>query len=103
MPSSDLPRIKMPGGSDKIVHFFIHFVLVIIWQLYFFREGKNRLGRHSLIILLLASLLYGIIIEIMQGQLTVTRTPDLIDVIANFGGAVLGVLVFQKLKSFLTS
>jgi len=102
MPSTDLPRVKLPGGSDKWVHLLIHFVLVGFWMLYLFRQNNNRLlWKHSVTVLLV-SLLYGIIIEILQGCLTASRTPDFFDVIANFSGALVGVFVFQKVKHFFT-
>jgi VanZ family protein len=50
------------------------------------------------VFILAASLLYGIIIELLQGYLTVSRRPDLFDVLANFGGALIGVFIFQKIK-----
>lgn len=100
MPSSDLPHVKLPGGSDKIVHFLIHFGLIMLWQLYLFRKTKDKLFTKQILLLLVAALSYGIIIELLQGSLTVSRTPDIFDVLANFGGALVAVLVFQKVKHF---
>lgn len=103
MPPPDLPRLKLPGGSDKIVHLLIHFLLVVFWQLFLFRRNNNRLRLKQVVFVLAGSLLYGIIIELLQGYLTVSRRPDFFDVLANFGGALLGVLFFQKVKHLFTS
>lgn len=98
LPSSGLPRVSLPSGSDKIVHFLIHFGLIMLWQFYLFKNTKNRLLQKQIILLLVSALVYGIIIEFLQGALTVSRTADLYDVMANFSGALLAIFVFQKVK-----
>lgn len=102
MPPSDLPKVNLPGGSDKIVHLLIHFLLVGLWQFYLFRKNNSRLLLKQVVFILAGSLLYGIIIELLQGYLTVSRRPDFFDVLANFGGALIGVLFFKKVKHLLT-
>jgi len=102
MPTSDLPSVDLPKGVDKSVHFLIHFVLVILWQLYWFQRNSKRFLWRNGVIVLIGSFLYGTIIEILQGYLTVSRTADLFDILANFFGALVGVLVFQKVKHFIT-
>ncbi len=100
MPTRDLPRVSLPGGADKMVHFLIHFVLVFLWQLYVLRRNHNKLlWKHGFVVLL-GSLFYGIVIEILQGYLTLQRKPDAYDVIANLVGALAGVFLFQKVKRF---
>src|SRR5690606_12594526 len=102
MPTSDLPSVDLPKGVDKSVHFLIHFVLVMLWQLYWFQRNSKRFLWRNGVIVLIGSFLYGTIIEILQGYLTVSRTADLFDILANFFGALVGVLVFQKVKHFIT-
>lgn len=102
MPSSDLPRVNLHGGADKSAHFLIHFILVFLWQLYFFSLYDYRFLWRNASMVLFGSILYGIIIELLQGQLTDSRTPDFYDVLANFGGAVVSIFVFQRLKHYFT-
>lgn len=102
MPSSDLPRVKLPSGSDKIVHLLIHFLLVLVWQFYLFFRNSSRLAWKQAIIILAGSLFYGILIELLQGYFTDSRTPDILDVLANFSGALIGIFLFQKVKYFFT-
>lgn len=102
MPSSDLPRVNLHGGTDKAAHFLIHFIFVFLWQLYFFRRYNNRFLWRNAFFVLAGSVLYGIIIEVLQGQLTDSRTPDFYDVLANFGGAVLAVFLFYRVKNSLS-
>ena len=101
MPTSDIPDLSLPGLTDKVIHFFIHFFLVIVWQLFLFRRNDNHLSWKTGVLILAISLLYGIIVEILQPYLTISRTADLYDIVANFCGALVGVLLFQKAKRFL--
>ncbi len=50
------------------------------------------------LILLFSILLYGIIIEILQGLFTASRNADILDVAANFGGSLLGIFFFRSIK-----
>lgn len=100
LPPNDLPRVSLPSGSDKFVHLLIHAGLVGIWLLYFLRRKNTKYGWHQVIIVLIGSLVFGIVIEVLQEYLTVSRTADFFDVIANFGGALIGVLIFQRVKHF---
>lgn len=97
IPTSDLPSIKV-SGTDKAVHAIIFFVLLMIWQLYVFRYRDNQLLWKDILWLLSGSLFFGIIIEVLQGALTASRTADPYDVLADFVGSVLAVYIFQKLK-----
>ena len=48
--------------------------------------------------MLLLSVVYGIIIELIQGEFTVTRKADGFDVLANFFGAAVSVMVMISYK-----
>ena len=102
MPTSGLPRVSFPGGADKPIHLLSHFILVTLWQVYWFRRNNYQLNGKQGAVLLAGSLLYGIIIEIMQACFTEGRTADLFDVIANFSGALLAVFLFSKIKYLFT-
>ena len=52
-------------------------------------------------ILLLSILLYGIIIEIFQGLFTVSRSADILDVVSNLLGSLLGIFFFKIVKQKL--
>lgn len=84
---------KMPSVSlqsaDKYVHCIFHFVFTVLWYLHFRRINN---GKWLLLKAFLCSLLYGGLIEIMQGLFTLTRKADLNDVAANSFGATLAVI-----------
>ncbi len=68
---------------------------------YFFARNEHPLNGKELIILLFSILLYGIIIEILQGLLTASRTADIFDVAANLIGTLFGIFFFKSIKKHL--
>ena len=86
-----LPGVKIEG-LDKIVHAFLHFVFVMLWCRHFRIAGHLRESR-LLGKALSFSIIYGCLIEIAQEYFTTTRQADLKDVLANFTGAALAVLL----------
>ena len=86
-----LPGSKIPN-ADKYVHATFHFVFVMLWSQYYRTSGllrEQRLLGKSIGL----SIIYGCLIEIAQGLFTTTRQADLKDVLANFAGAMLAVLL----------
>lgn len=82
-----LPKL---GSSfdDKIFHALAYAMLFLLW--YF---TLNRLRIANLIfITALFSIIYGIILEVLQGQLTIVRSLDILDVLANCIGVTIALL-----------
>ncbi|MCM4162698.1 hypothetical protein DHC50_03745 [Arenibacter sp. A80] len=85
IPCIDVPHL------DKLVHFSFYFVFTVLGCLSF-REIDRRKEPFKKIGVKLFSLaiVYGIIIEVLQGEATIDRDPDLLDVLANSLGALFG-------------
>lgn len=64
-------------------------------------KNEGTLNVQWVLILLVSMLLYGIIIEILQDLLTVSRKADILDVTANLIGSLLGTLFFKNIKKYL--
>lgn len=93
---NDLPSLKV-SGVDKYVHFTFHFTFTLLWGLYLgLRFGKIQ--RTRLVYIVLISLGYGILIEILQEAFTQTRHADVMDVLANLTGAITAFLVLILFK-----
>ena len=90
-PLPDLPEIDVPM-ADKWAHFLVFAVLFFLWAQAL--SIKNQISRLSLKIVF-ALLFYGIIIEVIQEHWSVTRTGDVIDVLANCIGILLGLIAFN--------
>ena len=91
----EMPKVDLPG-NDKTIHFLFYFVLTLLWYVALERKYKNRLLKFLIVG---ASIIYGIIIEILQGVLTQNRQADVYDALANSAGAFLALLVIFWLNS----
>lgn len=87
----DTGTVNIPY-ADKITHFTFYLIFAVLGCM-FLREqtqGKMGLGK-TLIIMLLATIVYGIFIEVLQYTTTTTRMAEYGDVLANTLGAIVGV------------
>ncbi len=87
--------IKTPsiGVSDKFLHGLAYTGLMWSW-LFVFRNKKTTQVK---LFLFLGLLIFGIILEFLQGELTATRTADWKDALANTTGLLLGLISFSFL------
>lgn len=83
-----IPNIEVKN-VDKIFHTMAYFVLATCWLFAYYKKPKIKY------IIITACVLFGIIIEILQMKLTVYRTGDFIDVLANTFGILLALLFFN--------
>ncbi|MDT7829523.1 VanZ family protein [Pricia sp. S334] len=98
-PEEDTPDLGIPH-FDKLVHFGFYFGAAVLGTLYV-REAMHDSPplTRTLIYVALGTIIYGIIIEVLQHILTVDRQADIFDVVANSLGAIIGVWVLNKLFS----
>lgn len=90
--SSEIPTIQIEN-LDKWVHSFFHFVFIVVWFLFFEKQFQcNDSIIKPLLIAFFFSFCLGIFIEFLQQLYTTTRKGDVLDVVANSVGAVLGIL-----------
>lgn len=91
----DLPDFELPF-VDKLVHFIFYFMAAVLGVLFIWErtKGKNDLKK-SILTIVIAVVLYGIVIEVLQSELTVDREGDVFDVMANTLGALVGALAIK--------
>ena len=87
------------ANKDKYVHVVFYFMFTMLWYLYRSQEKPNAYNK---IIVLIAALLFGIAMEICQGLFTSNRSPELLDVVANSAGAILGMLFITTILKLKT-
>jgi VanZ family protein len=93
---NDLPSVKVKG-ADKMVHVTFYFVLIMLWGFYSkLQQDGIRIPKIFRIVII--SILYGIVLEILQETLTTTRHADMLDVLANSTGATLALALFALIK-----
>ena len=90
---NELPEIKIGfEDTDKYVHAGVHFIFTVIWYSYLkSRNSENVVSNLGKVVT--ASFLYGVLIEIAQGVMTITRHADARDVAANLTGALIVAVV----------
>lgn len=93
--SEDLPNIAF-SNADKIFHFFAYLGLTILWALTFMNRYTFK-KKQAIFLAVFIALVFGTVLEVLQGTQTVTRSFDVFDVAAN----TLGVLSASLLCWFL--
>lgn len=93
--TSDLPKVEI-SNSDKIAHAMAYGLLCLIWyfvlKLYKFSK--------PLLISFCSAIIYGIIIEVLQGSFTTVRTSDSYDILANCIGVVfISIIILIRNKT----
>ena len=86
------------SNIDKVVHVFFHFVLTVLCSLFFYKYIHSFYNWKSELLAFLFSLFFGIGIEIIQNLYTATRHGDLLDVLANVFGSILGIAIVYVLN-----
>ena len=83
--------------SDKVYHFGAYFVLTLLWFATFLLVFKC-VKKHAIFYAVILAVIFGIIIEMLQGAHTVSRAYDIYDMMANTMGALLAsiILWFNK-------
>ncbi|WP_194766942.1 VanZ family protein [Tamlana sp. I1] len=90
---NDLPDVGI-SFADKVFHFLAYGLLTILWYTTFvltFNFKRNQALKFAFIL----AVIFGIVIEVLQGTLTVTRSLDVYDMVANTIGAILASLVLM--------
>ena len=88
----DIPKLNT-GFDDKIAHFLFYAIFCLMWFLSFYSFKIKR----SLFAASAFSILFGLIIELIQSQATVYRTGEVLDFLANTIGALaMTMLIYLK-------
>ncbi len=88
-----LPEFDIPY-KDKFAHFIMYFVYTYLLLL----ESKSSYKSKTLLIVIPYTILFGILMEILQSMIFIYRTGDVYDAISNTLGVISMVLIFPKLQ-----
>lgn len=89
-----VPTFNIPF-LDKIVHFGMYFVLMSV---ILFENRKILKGIGQFFLIAIIPFIYGILMEILQATLTVTRSGSFFDVIFNSLGILISILLWFWIK-----
>lgn len=93
-PPKGIPKFPAIPHFDKVVHFGIYYVLVIVLIPLFLKKDKYF---RSYLISGIMAVFTGIFFELLQLLLTNARSASLADALANFFGCLLGIISYQLL------
>jgi VanZ family protein len=88
------PLVNIPF-MDKIVHFGMYFIMMSVIIIEHRKSLKNS-GR--LFLFALIPLFYGVLMEILQATLTVTRTGDFYDALADAAGILVSIILWLLIR-----
>ncbi len=98
MLGSLLPSSRLPQGAslpDKVIHFAIYFVLAFFLTFGLAKQTRwPRIRRNAPYVAFGVCLVYGSILEIIQGTLIPSRAFEWLDFLANAGGAAVVIPIF---------
>lgn len=93
----DVPLIDIPF-LDKIVHLGMYFGLMSV---IIFENRKLLKSTNHLFLISLIPLFYGILMEILQTSITNTRYGSFFDVVSNYAGVLVSLLLWLWIKPLL--
>jgi VanZ family protein len=92
---------NVPGGSlfqipnfDKIVHLLMYLSLAVIIGYDILKNNVKFSIQKTMIIVILMTILYGGLLELVQEYLTTTRSGDWMDFLFNSLGVILSIPLF---------
>lgn len=93
LPPKDLPHVVFFEGFDKVVHFLMYLPLSVLlcWVI------KAEVNYKRMIIVILCAVCWGMLMEYMQKSMHWGRSFSWFDELANFTGAILGILLYWVL------
>lgn len=106
MPGRDIPHISLLEllSFDKFVHAGIFFILILLTIRGFIVQTQfNNLKLKAQVSALIICVVYGGLLEIMQGFVFIERSADVYDFIANSTGCVIGLLLYKKTEKLFLS
>ncbi|MCB0448606.1 MAG: VanZ family protein [Confluentibacter sp.] len=96
MKLNKMPDVGVSFG-DKIFHLLAYLLLTFLWVNTFFLLVKTKKDI-VLPYIALFCVVFGIVIEVLQGTITAYRSADVFDVVANTAGVLLAVLILSVQK-----
>lgn len=81
--------------TDKILHFGAYVLLTFLWGRYLMLLKPSYSLKKVLSIVAGFLIIYGIIVEVLQTELTKNRVGEIEDVVANVVGIIFGAIVFR--------
>ncbi|MFA7172368.1 MAG: VanZ family protein [Kiritimatiellia bacterium] len=80
------------AGLDKVIHLLMYAALTSFWL---YPMSSKRRARPAIMLgVVLAAVLYGALMEVFQALFTTCRAFEILDILANLGGAMIAAAGF---------
>ena len=102
IPGRDIPHISFLEllSFDKFVHAGIFFVLILLTvRGFLLQTGIEDLQKKAKRIATVICIIYGGLLEVMQGTLFQERSADVFDFIANSFGVLAGLMMYSIIEN----
>jgi VanZ family protein len=93
---TDVPKLNT-GYDDKIAHFVLYAGLCLFW----FMSFHALKSKSSLVLASLLSIVFGLVIEILQGIVSIHRTTEIYDLVANCLGVLTMAFIINAKKEVI--
>ena len=80
--------------KDKIVHMAIYFIFTIVWYAFFYKSVKENIYIKTISL----AFCVGVLVEVLQETITMSRSADFYDIIANSLGIIIAILCIKQFK-----
>lgn len=87
--------------SDKLAHGVLYFAWVVLLYFGTSRAYQKPVRRRKMIFYWTAAVVAGAGLELFQGWMSYGRSADVLDALANTGGAIIAIVGSQFLHKFL--
>ena len=101
LPTANVPRTPLFNipHFDKLVHFLMYFILTTVVLSDSYKENVQI--RNKIIIkIMMLSISYGILMELVQKYMASGRNASLYDAIFNSLGVIFAIVLFVKISRF---
>lgn len=88
------------SNFDKLVHFGIYFINTLVWFGYFSGIDFKKQILKGILKASLLAFFVGVSIEILQESITIARSGDVNDVLANSLGILMAVVLLYRIKKY---
>lgn len=98
IPGSDMPNVNFWNllEPDKVAHVGVFMVLMCSLSFSIFKQNKYaKLKRYTIRNSTIICLVYGTVLELLQGSIFSERTTDIYDILANAVGVVIGIVILK--------
>ena len=97
LPGSQFEKSKLMH-ADAVIHLFLYAVLFFLLSVGFIKQTTfHQLKRSTLRKVFVITVVYGVLVEFLQGTVFIERSVEVSDMVFNAMGSFIGMIVFMSI------